>query len=200
MILPDQIRSGPVVVFDLEYTSWEGARERNWSGPGEYREIVEIGAVLLDFAPGLPEIGALAEFARPRLNPQLSDYFTRLTGIAQAELDARGREFALVQGAFSAFCRPALELGGPRILSYGADGEIYCENERLAGLPSSIPITAFLDIRVPLARAAGLNWAKVDSGDLLSAAGFKPLARAHRALGDARSIAQMLRHLEVAGE
>ncbi len=34
-----------VVVYDLEYTAWEGSLERNWSGPNEDPEIVQIGAV-----------------------------------------------------------------------------------------------------------------------------------------------------------
>jgi hypothetical protein len=32
-----------VAFFDLEYTAWEGSKARNWAGPGEHREIIEIG-------------------------------------------------------------------------------------------------------------------------------------------------------------
>jgi hypothetical protein len=37
-----------VVVFDTEFTAWRGSMERNWAGPGEFREIVQIGAVRID--------------------------------------------------------------------------------------------------------------------------------------------------------
>lgn len=32
--LPEQF-----VLFDTEYTGWEGSQERGWSAPGEYREL-----------------------------------------------------------------------------------------------------------------------------------------------------------------
>ena len=35
------------VIMDLEWTSWEGAKKRQWSGPGEEMEIVQIGALKL---------------------------------------------------------------------------------------------------------------------------------------------------------
>ena len=41
-------RPTEVVVFDTEFTAWQGSMERGWSGPGEHKEIVQIGAVLLD--------------------------------------------------------------------------------------------------------------------------------------------------------
>ena len=29
-----------IIVFDTEYTTWEGAMARQWTGPNEYRELV----------------------------------------------------------------------------------------------------------------------------------------------------------------
>ena len=37
-----------IVIYDTEYTTWEGAQKRNWSGPGEYREVVNIGAIKIE--------------------------------------------------------------------------------------------------------------------------------------------------------
>ena len=36
------------MVFDLEFTSWPGSNERNWSLPNEDREIIQIGAVKIE--------------------------------------------------------------------------------------------------------------------------------------------------------
>lgn len=36
------------MIYDLEFTTWPGAQERNWTGPGEFREIVQIGALRVD--------------------------------------------------------------------------------------------------------------------------------------------------------
>jgi inhibitor of KinA sporulation pathway (predicted exonuclease) len=84
--LPD----GDFVLADLEYTSWDGAMARDWGGPGEFREIVQIGAVKVTRAGGWHEVDALMVLVRPTLNPVLSDYFTNLTGITDADIARAG--------------------------------------------------------------------------------------------------------------
>ena len=37
-----------LIVFDLEFTAWEGSLARHWLAPGEFKEVVQIGAVRLD--------------------------------------------------------------------------------------------------------------------------------------------------------
>jgi hypothetical protein len=56
---------GDFVVADLEYTAWEGALARGWSAPGDFREIVQIGAVRVARAGvSLPEaLNSFAAFA-----------------------------------------------------------------------------------------------------------------------------------------
>jgi hypothetical protein len=46
------------VIYDLEYTTWQGAHERKWSGENEHREIIRIGAISID-SDNLQETGAL---------------------------------------------------------------------------------------------------------------------------------------------
>ena len=72
---------GKVVIFDTEYTTWEGAMERNWSGPGEYKEIVEIGAVLVE-TDNFSEVDTFSAYVKPVKNPKLSELFINLTGPA----------------------------------------------------------------------------------------------------------------------
>ncbi len=38
---------GIIAVLDLEWTAWEGSQESGWAGPGEKREIIQIGAIRL---------------------------------------------------------------------------------------------------------------------------------------------------------
>lgn len=40
MILPDEF-----IIFDTEYTAWEGSNERNWSEGWEEKELVKIAAM-----------------------------------------------------------------------------------------------------------------------------------------------------------
>ena len=78
---PSMIRSADGIVgFDMEWTAWEGSWSRSWSAPGEYREIVQIGAVKLDGGNALGERDSFDVLVRPPRNPVLSDYFIALTG------------------------------------------------------------------------------------------------------------------------
>ncbi|MGO4756938.1 exonuclease domain-containing protein, partial [Streptomyces sp. 2MCAF27] len=108
------------VVFDLEFTTWQGALEQDWGAPGQLREIVQIGALRLreDFSV-VEEYEALV---RPVVNPRLSSYFTELTGIGQETVDREGGSAAEALGDFLGFCR------GQSVLSYGNDMVVLGEN------------------------------------------------------------------------
>ena len=41
----DPLALNAFVFYDTEYTSWEGAMQRNWSGPNEHRELVQLSAI-----------------------------------------------------------------------------------------------------------------------------------------------------------
>jgi inhibitor of KinA sporulation pathway (predicted exonuclease) len=88
-----------VVVFDTEFTAWAGSMHRRWSGPGEHKEIVQIGAVVLD-AASLEERRAYSVLIRPVRNPVLSDYFVTLTRITNERLTREGTDFATGLAAF----------------------------------------------------------------------------------------------------
>jgi inhibitor of KinA sporulation pathway (predicted exonuclease) len=84
--MPDTLKdvvpaSGMFIIADLEYTSWECALESGWSAPGQFREIVQIGAVRVDAGDGFAEMAHFSMLVRPTINPELSDYFVTLTGI-----------------------------------------------------------------------------------------------------------------------
>lgn len=182
---------GPVVVFDLEWTAWEGSRERGWSGPNEEREIIEIGAVKLDGADGLREIMEFDILVRPRRNPIVSDYFTNLTGITQTLIDNEALPFREAIVLFEGF---AGYTDAP-ILSFSQDAEVLRHNCALNDLPCPFPETRFHDIAPQIAAAAGLRPGSFSTSDLPAIFAFPPPARAHRALGDARCIAETLRQL-----
>ena len=41
---PDHLPQS-LIIYDTEYTSWQGSQERDWSGAREYQELVQIGAI-----------------------------------------------------------------------------------------------------------------------------------------------------------
>ena len=82
------------VVFDLEFTAWPGSIQSQWSRPGEFREVVQIGAVRLSPST-LKPVDEFEMLIIPRLNPVLSDFFVQLTGITNEALTRRGVGLAL---------------------------------------------------------------------------------------------------------
>jgi DNA polymerase III alpha subunit (gram-positive type) len=185
------------IVFDLEFTTWPGALERDWGAPGELREIVQIGALRLD-----ADLAVADEFealVRPVANPRLSPYFTELTGIGQETVDREGREPAAALGDFLGFCK------GRSVLSYGNDMIVLGENvgwarargEQVAG---GFLHNGFLNVR-PWLNALAPETAAANVGRLWQVLGLpKPAAGAeHSALFDCHSFAAALRHLDAAG-
>ncbi len=111
------------VIFDSEYTTWDGAMTRKWRGAGEHKEIIQIGALKVSF-PAFEIVDKLSLIIKPTVNPQLSDYCTKLTGITQKQVDA-GVDFAAGLRQFCAFCGDCL------VGSYGNDICVMAENAEL---------------------------------------------------------------------
>jgi inhibitor of KinA sporulation pathway (predicted exonuclease) len=183
---------GELVLFDLEFTAWEGSMARGWSLPGEHREVVQIGAVRLD-GRTLQETATLDLLIRPRINPVLSDYFAALTGITNAELDRRGQDFAPAYGAFLTF------VGEAPVGCFGRDDRILMENlalYELHGLPR--PPEAF-NVKAWLVEH-GIKLDGIHSGMVAKQLGIEFTGRLHNALDDARALAAAVRHFALKGE
>ena len=104
------MRHKEAIIYDLECTTWAGASERHWSGKDEYREIIRIGAISIDL-DSLQEIEALDVFVKPSINPILSDYCVKLTGVTDEQIQAEGialheaiRKFVDFAGKRNTFC------------------------------------------------------------------------------------------------
>ncbi len=183
--------SGTIVVADLEYTSWEGALERGWSGPNEYREVVQIGAVRLDAGCGFRETAAFEVLVRPRINPELSDYFVTLTGITNKALADRGMTLEAAFEAFTEF------VGRAPVLSHGADDMVIAEDCARRTIANPFAEHDWRNIAPAVRRVTG---EKLPSGELPAHFGLEMDGRAHDALADARALAQVLAHLRERSE
>lgn len=177
------------VFLDLEWTAWEGSAARDWTGPGEYREIVQIGTVRTVVAENFREIASLDLLVRPRRNPVLSDYFVALCGVSQEELDARGVDFPEAAQRLDEF------FGGDDVYSNGRDAEVLRENCSLCGLPFIFAGNRFVNLRPSLSRALGVAGSTMVSGELPALLGFGESDAAHNALFDARAVAATVRRL-----
>ena len=182
---------GPVVIFALEWTAWEGSRERDWTGPGEEREIVEIGAVKLDGTDGLSETMSFEILVRPTINPIVSGYFTDLTGITQTYIDNEALPFREAIVLFEGF----VGYDNAPILSFSQDEGVLRHNCTLNRLPCPFADTQLHNVAPAIAAAAGRKPGSFSTSHLPEIFRFPPPENAHRALGDARCIAETLRLL-----
>lgn len=154
---------------------------RGWMAPGEFQEVVQIGAVKLD-GQSLAILDELDLLVRPRINRDLSAYFTKLTGISNAELEARGMDFTRAYDRFLDFA------AGGTIAAFGRDDHVLTANLRLYGIGDARPLPAFQDLRRWFA-ALGIDPRGLHSCDIGPLLGAPFRGRAHNALDDARSIA-----------
>jgi inhibitor of KinA sporulation pathway (predicted exonuclease) len=178
----------PIIVFDLETTAWEGSLAANWSRPGEYREVVQIGAVRL--TPDLSEVSDFSRYVRPVRNPVLSSYFTDLTGITQQMINARGTNFSTALHDFVDYVGAA-----SAIVSNGTDGDVIVENCHLNGFACPLDTSLFRDVRKDISRALSIGDHETPSYMLPQLIGGQNTGRAHDGLSDARCIAAALRFI-----
>jgi inhibitor of KinA sporulation pathway (predicted exonuclease) len=176
-----------VLIFDTEFTAWAGSMARNWRGPGEFKEIVQIGAITLG-AQDMNETGSFSVLIRPVKNPVLSSYFEKLTRITNQQLESDGLTFAEGIRRFLGFA------GGRPSFCYGRDDRIIAENAALLGMQDQWTFEPSVNLRLWLERV-GVPLAGVHSGELAAHVGAVSQGRAHDALTDARSLAEAVRYL-----
>ena len=138
-----------VVIFDLEFTAWEGSLESRWTRPGELTEVVQIGAVKLD-AASLKEVDAFEMLVKPRVNPVLSDYLVALTGVGNGQLAMRGVDFITAYRAFLDFT------AGSQAWAHGRDDLILSGNLKLYGWERALPLLSYSNA-IPWFAAQGID-------------------------------------------
>ena len=177
-----------VVLIDTEYTTWEGAMQRNWSGANEHREVVQVAACGL--SPDSREIVWSASwYTLPVRNPVLSDYFTSLTKITQDEVNAQNvplheildRLVSLVEN------RPLFCWGD------GDEGSLR-ESCKIQGLLYPDSLSGIFDIREYFS-SAGIETAMYQSGTVHKAIGITMDAKQHNAMHDVWSMFATIRSL-----
>lgn len=190
MIRPDtdsrglRLASPTITIFDLEYTAWECSMARHWLTPGEFKEVVQIGAVRLD-ADSFAILDEFEVLVVPCVNPVLSPYFEKLTGITSRQLIRDGVDFSAAYAGFLAFA------GEGPIAAYGRDDHVLQDNLRLYGMTGARPLPVFYDLRGWFG-ALGLDPRGMLSCDIAPALGVPFQGRAHNALNDARSLATVM--------
>lgn len=182
--------SGPVV-FDLEFTAWEGSIRSDWRRPGEFREVVQIGAVRLN-PESLKPVAEFDMLVTPRLNPTLSDFFVQLTGIANEALAKCGVDFITAFRAFLGFA------GASQVWAHGRDDAVLAANLRLYGWNRTLAVPPYSNT-IEWFLQLGIDLRGKHACDVPEAAGLRFEGRQHNALDDAKGVAAAMAAMIVKG-
>ena len=169
------------LVVDVEATCDERDRV-----PRNQREIIEIGAVLLDAA--FTVVDEFQRFVRPVRHPRLTEFCTRLTSITQADVD-RAPRFpaaiaALVEWLGERFSRTVF-------CSWGDyDRKQLLQDCQYHGIDYPMP-ARHLNLKELFAKARGLQ-RRLGMAKALEQAGLPLQGAHHRGIDDARNIARLL--------
>ena len=186
------------IIFDTEYTAWEGSQERNWSGDYEYMELVQIGALkVVKTDTTIKVVKKFNIYVKPKKNPELSEYFINLTGITQNIVDKKGVTFNEAMKQFYNFCKTKNNVKLP-MFSYGNDYNIIKYNLKLNSVNKKSRFykweKKFYDIR-PIFDSY-VDTSKYTSGTIHMAFGItKKNIAIHNALWDCISIFLSLKTL-----
>jgi len=178
------------VVYDLEFTAWDGSMARKWMAPGEFKEVIQIGAVKVNesFSP----LETFNLLLRPRLNRVLSPFIQQLTGVTNLAIEAEGIDF---EDAFRRFVGFADNLP---IVAFGRDDLVLWDNIRLYGLRDLPPMSAWIDIRGWLMEN-GIDPRGMHACDVGPWAGVPFDGHTHDGLCDALSVAAGIKALMARG-
>ncbi|MEM1066868.1 MAG: 3'-5' exonuclease [Pseudomonadota bacterium] len=186
------------IIYDVEFLTLEDSTTRFWCGPYDPDPVIaQIGAVKLDLTGTFEMIDTFRAYVTPPGRggpPQAIDpFFTRLTGISEAEIAEKGQPLGAALAAFDAFS------GGARLWSWGKDEfNMVAISCYVAGLAPPIPIERFGNAAA-LVLKAGMPYDDVKrtrSNGLAAYFGMEIEGlRAHDGLDDALSVAHALRHL-----
>ena len=179
------------VFFDLEFTAFEGSLARRWLAPGEFKEVVQIGAVKVD-AYSFALVEELEILVKPRINPALTPYLTNLTGISNAALSERGVDFREAYLQFLPFAEDAV------ISAFGRDDLVLTENLRLYGICDMPPMPGYINV-IPWLAENGIDMQGLHACDVARSCGAEFHGREHDALEDARSVWTGVRALVASG-
>lgn len=166
------------LVVDLEAT----CDAEGW--PREAREVIEIGAVLVE-ADALAEVGSFCTFVRPVRRPALTAFCTALTSITQADVDAAPDCGAAIDALMAALPAPR-----PVFCSWGGfDARLFARECARRGRPDPMPphwdLRAAFSARLRVRRRFGVQRA-------LARVERAFAGTPHRALDDARNAAALL--------
>ncbi|MEO1734164.1 MAG: exonuclease [Pseudomonadota bacterium] len=190
--------SATAIIYDCEFATAPGAPQRFWCGPLDPDPVVfQIGAVRMSLEPPFAAIDRFEVLIRPigrtGAPVDLHPLNAKLTGVTPDRLTHEGTSLADALQRLNTFA------GNDRLWAWGKDEfNMVAISCYVAGISPIIPADRFGNAPA-LFHAAGVSLDIIHglrSNTMLDHFGLSlPDARGHDALGDARMVAEALRHL-----
>ena len=136
----------------------------------------------------MTEVAAFEVLTRPEFNPVLSEYFTELTGITNADLDTGAVSFGAGFDQFVQFCA-----GTNRVVCNGWDYRALHDNCTWRGVDWPFDAGSFGNLRPLFEKRVGTANNAAWSSKMPESLGLPAPGGAHTGLGDVRAIAIALR-------
>jgi hypothetical protein len=186
------------LVFDCEFLTAEGAPSRFWCGPHDPDPVVvQIGVAKIGLEADFPLLDSLRLYVIPhdrhgnRL--ALDPFFTKLTGIAEQDIDREGLPLDQALARIRDFA------SGARLWSWGKDEvNMVAISCYVAGLTPPLPATQFGNACTLLLRA-GMPYKDIMKTRSSQLADYFQIAhppfQAHDALDDALSVACVIQDM-----
>jgi len=193
-ILDAFFKQTEIVIYDTEFTTWEGAMERGWSGENEHRELVQIAAQRINLQTQVV-VGSFEVLVQPVVNPQLSEYFIDLTHVTQAQVDEQGVSFSSAYAQFMEWSGGLKKLSFSQTLDSASDMGVLRENISLYGLSAVLPEPEF-GVVTGVFQAVGIDTRQYNSGRLYQAFNLQLTGHQHNAMHDVDSIVASLWELK----
>lgn len=189
MRLPDKF-----ILFDIEYTAWEGSQERNWNLKWEHKEIISVSALKIELKKNKLLIQEKFNcLIIPKINRKLSEYIINLTGITQENIDKNGVDFKRFLKDFYNFSENL------NLYSYGNDYLEIRENLYLNSIKSSkyyVWNSKFIDICLYFKKHL-IDTKKYTSGTVYKHFNIKPIKKisVHDSAWDTYSLYLTIKHI-----
>lgn len=173
-----------LIIYDTEFTAWEGSQHRNWGLSWEARELIQFSASCIQMSEhSLSVISSLDLFVKPNKNPKLSQYIQDLTGITQTDVDN-----GLLPKAFFKQLDSFCEQGQIPMASWGNDLHVLQETASLNQVSlGNLNSYNLIEVFSPF----GIN-TNVSSGELFKQFDLTLTVHEHNALDDTRSLVASL--------
>lgn len=176
------------IIYDTEFTAWEGSMARRWSEPWEHRELIQLAALKIEVRnTGCQTLESFSRHIKPTINPSLSQYVMDLTGISQTLIDQNGVSFSAAIDDFAKFCQG----DDVKLASWGNDQKVLAENADLNDITLDPKLLDHIDLSVPFRKLKQFNF-QVCSGLLHKQVGLPMTGHIHNALHDVNSIVATL--------